>query len=74
MRDASTGRLMWRSAHWDIEEMFSAEIAEEIPREILNCRAVSREIIFTSQLEMDSFRLEQRVYFKGVCIEGVCFV
>jgi retinal rod rhodopsin-sensitive cGMP 3',5'-cyclic phosphodiesterase subunit delta len=69
MRDAATGRLMWRSSDWDINEMFTKEIFEEIPKEILNCRVVSREIVFTSAEEMNNFRLEQRVYFKGICIE-----
>eukprot|EP01039_Chlorochromonas_danica_P007143 gene7143-7896_t len=69
MRDALTGRLMWRSANWDVDEMFSKEIIEEIPKEILQCRVVSREIIFTSRMELENFRLEQRVYYKGVCIE-----
>lgn len=68
MRDATTGRLVWRSAHWD-DQMFEKEISEDIPKEILRCRVVSREIIFTSAEEMNNFRLEQRVYFKGVCIE-----
>lgn len=69
MRDATNGRLMWRSADWDVAEMFTREISEEIPRDILQCRAVSREIVFSSAVEMNNFRLEQRVYFQGVCIE-----
>jgi retinal rod rhodopsin-sensitive cGMP 3',5'-cyclic phosphodiesterase subunit delta len=31
---------------------------------------VSREINFTSAEMMDNFRLEQRVFFHGSCIEG----
>lgn len=69
MRDAQTGRLMWRSAKWDSGTMFTREIDEEIPSEILTCRCVSREVIFSSAEEMNNFRLEQRVYFKGTCIE-----
>jgi len=41
-----------------------------VPKRILKCRAVSREINFSSQEEMQQFRLEQRVYFKGTVIEG----
>lgn len=41
-----------------------------VPKRILKCRAVSREINFASQEEMQQFRLEQRVYFKGTVIEG----
>lgn len=69
MRDADTGRLVWRSSDWDAKEMFERELREEIPKEILQCRVVSREIVFVSEEEMHNFRLEQRVYFKGVCIE-----
>lgn len=69
MRDAESGRLMWRSTNWDIHKMFTEEVVEEIPQEILHCRVVSREMIFSSIEEMHAFRLEQRVYFKGVCME-----
>jgi len=71
MRDALNGRLIWRSTDWDVEDMFINEIREDIPKDILKCRIVSREIIFSSTEEMKKFRLEQRVYFKGQCIEGI---
>lgn len=29
MRDATTGRLVWRSADWDVAEMFEKEVAGE---------------------------------------------
>lgn len=41
-----------------------------VPKSILKCRAVSREINFTSVEPMEKFRLEQRVLFKGRCLEG----
>eukprot|EP00600_Ochromonadales_sp_CCMP1393_P012507 CAMPEP_0175004842 /NCGR_PEP_ID=MMETSP0005-20121125/4985_1 /TAXON_ID=420556 /ORGANISM="Ochromonas sp., Strain CCMP1393" /LENGTH=244 /DNA_ID=CAMNT_0016260027 /DNA_START=3 /DNA_END=737 /DNA_ORIENTATION=- len=69
MRDATNGRLMWRSTNWDPNEMFVHEVQEQITKDILQCRAVSREIVFSSALRMDNFRLEQRVYFHGNCIE-----
>jgi GMP-PDE, delta subunit len=37
---------------------------------ILQCRAVSRELNFTSAEEIRAFRLEQRIFFKGACLEG----
>ncbi|GFS17517.1 retinal rod rhodopsin-sensitive cGMP 3',5'-cyclic phosphodiesterase subunit delta [Elysia marginata] len=40
-----------------------------VPKKILKCRAVSREINFSSKEPMDKFRLEQRVLFKGKCLE-----
>jgi retinal rod rhodopsin-sensitive cGMP 3',5'-cyclic phosphodiesterase subunit delta len=42
-----------------------------VPKRILKCRAVSREINFSSEEEMKQFRLEQRIYFKGTIIEGM---
>ncbi|KAJ1433793.1 immunoglobulin E-set [Ochromonadaceae sp. CCMP2298] len=69
MRDALTGKLMWRSCDWDVEDMFLVELREEIPKDILKCRAVSREMVFSSVEEMADFRLKQSVYLKGHCIE-----
>lgn len=41
-----------------------------MPKKILKSRAVSRELNFSSAEKLDQFRLIQRVYFKGNCIEG----
>lgn len=35
-----------------------------VPKKILKCRAVSREINFSSVEQMQKFRLEQKVLFK----------
>ena len=35
-----------------------------VPRSILKCKAVSREINFTSVQEMKAFRLVQKVFFQ----------
>ena len=55
-----------------IEFRSSPDVEHEarVPKRILKCRAVSREINFSSEEEMKQFRLEQRVYFKGTVIEG----
>lgn len=50
--------------------MFHAELKATVPRKILDCAAVSREINFTSKREIRQFRLEQRVFLDGSCIEG----
>ena len=68
MRDGQTGREIWVSANWD-DYMFEREIKENIPKEILDCRIVSREINFRSREMLNEFRIEQRVYFCGNCIE-----
>ena len=41
-----------------------------VPKKILKCRSVAREINFSSKETMERFRLEQRVLFKGRCLEG----
>jgi len=68
MRDADTGELMWFSDELG-ENMFKEEIVARVPARILECRAVAREINFSSEYELRRFRLEQRVYFQGICME-----
>lgn len=53
------------------QDMFRKELEATVPREILECAAVSREINFTSQEKIRQFRLEQRVFLEGACIEGM---
>ena len=68
MRDGGSGKLIWSAKNWGTD-IFHRVIDEEIPKEILSCRVVAREIKFTSMERIDEFRLEQRVYFSGNCIE-----
>ena len=49
-------------------------ITARVPKKILKSRAVSREINFSSKEAMDKFRLEQKVLFKGKCLEGRLYV
>lgn len=44
--------------------------AARVPKKLLKCRCVSREINFTSMEQMEKFRLEQRVLLKDQIIEG----
>lgn len=37
-----------------------------VPKKVLKCRAVSREINFSSVEPMEKFRLEQKILFKVV--------
>ena len=49
--------------------MPESEHEARVPKKILKCRAVSREINFSSIEPMEKFRLEQKVglwYFSGV--------
>ncbi|MEQ2316883.1 hypothetical protein AMECASPLE_036940, partial [Ameca splendens] len=40
-----------------------------VPKKILKCKAVSRELNFSSTEQLEKFRLEQKVFFKGQCLE-----
>ncbi|UJR33971.1 hypothetical protein I4U23_021387 [Adineta vaga] len=71
LRDAESGRVLWQSED-DLSKP-DTEHEARVPKSILRCRAVSREINFTSKEEMKHFRLEQRVYFKQTVIEEWTF-
>ncbi len=43
----------------------------KVPKKILKCKSVSREINFSSAHVIESLRLEQRVHFKGKLMEGM---
>ncbi|CAF4895493.1 unnamed protein product [Pieris macdunnoughi] len=67
LRDADSGKILWQHN----EDMSSPEMEHEarVPKRILKCRVVSREMNFSSVESMDRFRLEQKVLFKGRCLE-----
>ncbi|KAI6184730.1 Phosphodiesterase delta-like protein [Aphelenchoides bicaudatus] len=67
LRDSNTGKVIWQST----EDMADPSVIHEarIPKAILKCKAVSREINFTSEKQIEKFRLEQRVYLKDNIIE-----
>uniref|UniRef100_A0A2P2ICT5 Probable cGMP 3',5'-cyclic phosphodiesterase subunit delta n=1 Tax=Hirondellea gigas TaxID=1518452 RepID=A0A2P2ICT5_9CRUS len=67
LRDADTGRILWQGT----EDYTLPDVEHEarVPRKILQSRAVSREISFSSVVPMEKFRLEQRVYYKDRILE-----
>ncbi|XP_023327596.1 retinal rod rhodopsin-sensitive cGMP 3',5'-cyclic phosphodiesterase subunit delta [Eurytemora carolleeae] len=67
LRDADTGKILWQGN----EDLSDPENEHEarVPKKILKCRAVSRELNFSSIEPMEKFRLEQKVLFKGRCLE-----
>jgi len=67
LRDADTGKILWQGN--DDLSVPEDEHEARVPKKILKCRAVSREINFTSVEPMEKFRLEQKVLFKGRCLE-----
>ncbi|XP_015789661.1 retinal rod rhodopsin-sensitive cGMP 3',5'-cyclic phosphodiesterase subunit delta [Tetranychus urticae] len=72
LRDARNGEILWESKE-DLSKP-NREHEAKVPRDILKCRAVSREINFSSVQPMEKLRLEQKVLFQGKCLEEWYFV
>lgn len=74
IKDARSNRKLWSgtASEWGIK-IFDDEIEEEIPKEVLNCKQVSREINFSSDKQLDDFWMEQNVLLHGNCIETWTF-
>mmetsp|Transcript_41973 Transcript_41973/g.82876 ORF Transcript_41973/g.82876 Transcript_41973/m.82876 type:complete len:142 (+) Transcript_41973:390-815(+) len=66
MRDAETGELLWECGKWDLS---SKLLQATIPKKILKCKAVSREINFSSKNAIKKLKLKQTVVFMGQEIE-----
>uniref|UniRef100_A0A915ANI5 GMP phosphodiesterase delta subunit domain-containing protein n=1 Tax=Parascaris univalens TaxID=6257 RepID=A0A915ANI5_PARUN len=66
LRDAESGKVLWQSTE-DLAEP-SKEHEARVPKNILKCRTISREINFTSSEKIEKFRLEQRVFLKDSII------
>jgi len=67
LRDADSGKILWQGN--DDLSLPEDEHEARVPKKILKCRAVSREINFSSIEPMEKFRIEQKVLFKGRCLE-----
>ncbi|KAL1241200.1 5'-cyclic phosphodiesterase subunit delta,Retinal rod rhodopsin-sensitive cGMP 3' [Trichinella pseudospiralis] len=67
LRDGETGKILWQSTD-DLSQP-GIEHQARVPKKILKCRIVSREINFSSAEQMEKFWLEQKVYLKNEVIE-----
>lgn len=67
LRDADTGKVIWQ----ENKDFSSCDVEHEarVPVKILDLRAVSREINFSTIESMENFRLDQKVLFKGRIME-----
>ena len=76
LRDADTGKILWQVVFinyklFELIQLYSqgnedlsipdTEHEARVPKKILKCRAVSREINFSSIEPMEKFRIEQKV-------------
>ncbi|VDP99923.1 unnamed protein product [Trichobilharzia regenti] len=68
LRDADSGKILWQST--DDFSVPDVEHAAHVPKRILKCKSVSREIDFSSEESLENFWLEQEVLFKDQPIES----
>ncbi|XP_003385303.1 PREDICTED: retinal rod rhodopsin-sensitive cGMP 3',5'-cyclic phosphodiesterase subunit delta-like [Amphimedon queenslandica] len=71
LRDAENGKIMWQS--YDNLSVPGVEHEARVPKKILKCSQVSREINFSSEQELTNLRLQQNIYFKDKLIEEWSF-
>ena len=69
MKDYETGEVLWKHDNWDLNSIVEAHI----PKSILECKAVSREIHFSSMNQIASLSLLQKVNLNGIVIEEWSF-
>lgn len=71
MRDADGGKIFWQGS----EDLSLPNVEHEarVPKNILNCRAVSREFNFSSKEAMEKFRLEQVFSMLLFLVKTYCF-
>ena len=62
MKDADSGEVLWSCDNWDMSVL---ERDEHFPARITKCRAVTRQINFSSKEEINDFNLTQIVSLAG---------
>jgi len=65
LRDANTGKIYYQT----FDDLSNKEHEARIPKKILKCSAVAREINFTSLKKLDKLRVVQRVFLHDNLIE-----
>lgn len=71
LRDVDTGELLWQGN--DDISLPGSEHEARVPKKILNCRALSREINFSSVHPIQMLKLRQKVLFKNRVLEEWAF-
>lgn len=71
LKDVDTGELLWQGN--DDISLPDSEHEAHVPKKILNCRAVSREINFSSVQPIQMLKLRQKVLFKKRVLEEWSF-
>lgn len=72
MKDGTSGKVFWECTNWDIGTN-TYNKSEKLPKEILNCKEVVREINFSSLEKIENLELIQNFYLHGELIESSRF-
>jgi retinal rod rhodopsin-sensitive cGMP 3',5'-cyclic phosphodiesterase subunit delta len=70
MKDGTNGNVLWECKEWDISV---EEKSENLPKELLNCKEVVREINFSSKEVIEDLELIQNFYLYEELIESSRF-
>jgi len=70
MKDDSNGSILWETSDFDL---FDSEKIEDLPKEILECQEIVREINFSSKEKIFDLELIQNFYLMGELIETARF-
>lgn len=70
MKDASNGHIWWQVTEWNLGEDSQTE---HLPKELLNCSEIVREINFSSVQPIENLELVQNFYLHGELIESSRF-
>ena len=67
MKDGEKGNVLWEESEWDLTSDEEKEC--RFPKQMLECKAVGREITFFSKKEMKDFSIKQVMSMGGQVIE-----
>ena len=67
MKDGDKGNVLWEESEWDLTSDEEKEC--RFPKQMLECKAVGREITFFSKKEMKDFSIKQVMSMEGQVIE-----
>ena len=70
MKDGKNGKVMWEVKSWDLKKF---NHSENIPKEILQCKSVIRNVNFSSDEKIDDLELVQNFYLMGELFETCRF-
>ena len=70
MRDGAKGQVMWEVKSWDLKK---PNHTENITKELLKCKIITRNINFSSKEPIEDLELVQNFYLMGELFESCKF-